>query len=390
MTRVERLGDVAEINPSMPRSIREQKAACLVPFIGMASVSEQRVASYGESRPLGSVLKGFTYFQRDDVLLAKITPCFENGKAAHLSNLPAEIGFGSTEFHVLRAGPELDGRYLFHAVTGAGFRAAGERNMTGTAGQKRVPSEFVKRFRIPVPALDEQRRIARVLDNADAVCRKRRESLRLLDVFLRSVFLEMFGDPVRNEKGWPTAPLGHLAVIRRGASPRPIEQFMGGKVPWIKIGDATGSTHLYIERTATCVTEEGAAKSLRLDPGSIVVANSGVSLGFARILGIGGCIHDGWLSLESIDDRIEKIYLVSLINVLTMRLRSLAPKGTQPNLNTTILKSLVVPIPQADVQARFAAVIRRCDGLAGGLRVADQVTNTLLLGISAKAFGATT
>jgi type I restriction enzyme S subunit len=124
-------------------------------------------------------------------------------------------------------------------------------------------------------------------------------------------------------------------------------------VPWIKIGDATKGDSFYITDTEDHVTQAGAEKSVLLEPGSLVVANSGVSLGFARILKIKGCIHDGWLSLENLDERLNKVYLLRLINCLTEHFRDIAPEGTQPNLNTGIMKEFRVPIPPIDLQRKF-------------------------------------
>jgi type I restriction enzyme S subunit len=214
VTRHVSLSQLAEINPSMPAAVRNAGLDSLVPFLPMSAVSEQGHASYEQRRPIRELLKGFTYFERGDLLLAKITPCFENGKAAFLGDLPENMGFGSTEFHVLRPRPDVDPRYLFHAVWGNAFRRAGAASFTGSAGQKRLPASFFDRYKVPLPPLAEQRRIAAMLDKADAIRRKRQESLRLLDEFLRSAFLEMFGDPVRNEKGWRKISLGELLPDR--------------------------------------------------------------------------------------------------------------------------------------------------------------------------------
>ena len=117
----------------------------------MADVSEDGSHPVGEKRSARDVSKGYTYFERDDILVAKITPCMENGKATHLTDLTTECGFGSTEFHVLRAGEMVDSRYLFFMVWNPLFRFTAERNMTGTAGQKRVSTGFIERYEIPLP-----------------------------------------------------------------------------------------------------------------------------------------------------------------------------------------------------------------------------------------------
>lgn len=244
--------------------------------------------------------------------------------------------------------------YLLHLLRTPFLRDHFERHATGTSGSMRNISQAnIVTARIPLPPLPEQRQIAAILDKADAIRRKREEGIRLTEELLRSTFLEMFGDPATNPKGWDTEILGELASIRRGSSPRPIENYMGGDVPWIKIGDATKGDSFYITDTADHVTQAGAEKSVLLEPGALVIANSGVSLGFARILKIKGCVHDGWLSLENLDDRLNKIYLLRLVNCLTDYFRAIAPDGTQPNLNTGIMKEFRVAIPPIDLQRQF-------------------------------------
>ena len=201
------LSEAAWINPPAKLPI-SSKPTDEVAFIPMASVSETGCLQNVETRLLGSCLKGYTVFQKGDVLVAKITPCMENGKATVVENILSPIGFGSTEFHVIRPKPNFDSLYLFHAVWNQTFRLEAGKNMTGSAGQKRVPKSFLERFEIPLPPLEEQQRIADILDKADAICRKRQQALRLADEFLRSVFLEMFGNPESNPYTWPVKKLG--------------------------------------------------------------------------------------------------------------------------------------------------------------------------------------
>ena len=165
-------------------------------------------------------------------MLAKITPCFENGKAVFLHNLNHQIGFGSTEFHVLRPlKDKLDAKYLFYMVWSDGFRFFGGKAMKGAAGQKRISTDFLKEFKIPLPPLSEQKRIAAILDKADSLRRKRQQAIQLADQFLRSVFLDLFGDPVTNPKGWEVQSLKELTnKIGSGATPR------GGKSAYIDEG----------------------------------------------------------------------------------------------------------------------------------------------------------
>jgi type I restriction enzyme, S subunit len=163
------------------------------------------------------VVKGFTPFKSDDIIVAKITPCFQNGKIAY-AKLSRPYGFGSTEFHVIRADTKrLLPRYVFHFLRQDYIRVAGERRMTGSAGQRRVPLDYLASLELPLPPLSEQKRIAEILDGAEALRSKRRAALALLDELTQSIFLDMFGDPVSNPKGWDDSrTLADVASIGSG------------------------------------------------------------------------------------------------------------------------------------------------------------------------------
>jgi type I restriction enzyme S subunit len=116
------------------------------------------------TRAFASVRKGFTAFANEDVIVAKITPCFENGKAALCRGLTNGLGFGSTEFHVLRCTDAVIPEYVYQFVRQESFRRDGEANMTGSVGQKRVPADWLKAVEIPLAPLAEQRRIVAKVD----------------------------------------------------------------------------------------------------------------------------------------------------------------------------------------------------------------------------------
>lgn len=148
---VKLLGDpaICDVNPRTRAGLADTD---LVSFVPMADVDECLGRITGsQSRPYGEVKKGFTPFQDRDVLFAKITPCMQNGKAAIASGLVGGIGFGSTEFHVLRAGPDVTPEYLFALVRLQSFRNHAMSAFTGSAGQQRVPTEFLRQYRLPVP-----------------------------------------------------------------------------------------------------------------------------------------------------------------------------------------------------------------------------------------------
>ncbi|EFK7425766.1 restriction endonuclease [Escherichia coli] len=205
-----KLGDVCTINPRLPKNANPEQE---VTFLAMAAVSEKGEISSQETRILHETKKGFTYFERGDVLLAKITPCFENGKATLTNNLNTQIGFGSTEFHVLRAFPDLIlPEFIFYLVWNERFRIAAAKEMTGSAGQKRVSTDYLKEYKFYLPSIFEQEKIVAALNKGYSIHRKRQQAIKLADDFLRAKFLEMFGDPIENPKGWNVKPLADQIV----------------------------------------------------------------------------------------------------------------------------------------------------------------------------------
>lgn len=238
--RMMNISDVVDVNPRLPTDLAKELSRD-VDFVPMAQLSEQGFVAPNGARALGEVIKGYTYFANGDVIVAKITPCMENGKAAYVDNLPHGVAFGSTEFHVLRPGPEVDGRYLFYMIWNPIFRNTAEANMTGSAGQKRVPAKFFDRFEIPLPPLSEQKRIADILDKADAIRRKRQEIRASDRHLLLSIFDEMFGDPIANTMQWPIDRLDKVIAEGTSVSYGIVQcgpEFEHG-VPYIRTSDMT-------------------------------------------------------------------------------------------------------------------------------------------------------
>ena len=163
VTRIKR---VAEINPSRTEARAYLTEDSSVTFLPMERVGTEGQIDTQEKVAASHVWNGFTYFRRNDILVAKITPCFENGKGAYLDTLPTRIGFGSTEFHVLRTKPSVIPQFLYRLTTDFAFRQYGRESMTGAAGQQRVPSDFVANFQIPVPPFAEQSAITAHIDKA--------------------------------------------------------------------------------------------------------------------------------------------------------------------------------------------------------------------------------
>lgn len=161
--RTVRLRHVTQINPPCPAFDRLSSEDRLT-FLPMESVWPGDRLDLSETRLKSEVATGYTRFQDGDVLVPKITPTFEASRSVLVSNLLNRAGAGTTELHVLRAGPDIDSRYLLYNMHSHAFLKLGEAEMYGVAGQKRVPDDFLRNLSVALPTLDEQRRIADFLD----------------------------------------------------------------------------------------------------------------------------------------------------------------------------------------------------------------------------------
>lgn len=383
-----RLGEVAEINPSLPSSIREDGSRS-VSFVRMAQVTEQGQIESREERRIADVLKGYTYFEQGDVLFAKITPCMENGKAALVSEiLPHHVGFGSTEFHVLRPSEKLWAPYLFYLVWNPLFRRAAEANMTGSAGQKRVPARFMQDCKIPLPPLPEQKRIAAILDKADAARRKRAQTLELADQFLKSAFLDMFGDPVTNPKGWPVSPLGRCLSFLTSGSRGWAKYYSRGGSLFLRIQNV-GINRLNLDDAAYVRPPDTAeAKRTRVQAGDVL-------LSITADLGRTAVIPDG-LPEAHINQHlallrprgINPYFLASFLScdAGTGQMAALNRNGVKAGLNFDDIRSLWVVVPPLARQERYARLLERQQALLSTLASTEYETDIYFDSLVQRAF----
>ena len=178
------LGEVCEINPKKSEII-EMDNKTKVSFIPMEVLNEnERDFIANEKKELSEVYKGYTYFRNEDVLLAKVTPCFENGKAAIASNLENGIGFGSSEFFVLRSSNRILKDWIYINIISDRFRKLGVQNFTGTSGLRRVPKEFIKNHKIPLPAIDIQKQIIQRIEEERKVIEGNK---KLIEIYTQKI-----------------------------------------------------------------------------------------------------------------------------------------------------------------------------------------------------------
>ncbi len=188
-----KLSDCCEINPKKGEDVR-LKLGLDVSFIPMPAVSENGEINTSEIKKYDDVKSGFTYFSENDVLFAKITPCMENGKGAIAQGLCNGIGFGSTEFHVLRPLDTISNPYWLYVLTSfKKFRKDAEANMTGSAGQKRVPAKFLENYKISLPPIELQNQFAAFVEQTDKSKLAIQQSLDKLETLKKSLMQKYFG-----------------------------------------------------------------------------------------------------------------------------------------------------------------------------------------------------
>lgn len=323
----------------------------------MASVDEvSGTIATPQHRPFVEVKKGYTHFQDDDVLFAKITPCMENGKAAIATNLVGGLGFGSTEFHVLRSKGEVLPAWLFYFVRRPSFRNEAKRNFTGTAGQQRVPTTFLSSASIPVPPLPEQRRIIDLLSRAEGIVRLRREAEKCATELIPALFLDMFGDPATNPKRWPVATIGDLCRIQTGATPSRENPayYENGQTPWIKTAEVNGST---ITEADEFISESALLETnCKVFPvGTILVAmyGQGQTRGRSAVLGIPAATNQACAAILP-SDRVKIAFLFCFLQTQYVQLRGMARGGNQANLNLSMIKGYPIILPSLRIQEIFS------------------------------------
>lgn len=246
---VKKLGEVAEINPrkSEVKDLSDTSKVSFVPMRAVDAASGE--IENPEVRGLGEVKNGYTCFKENDVLFAKITPCMQNGKFAITKNLVNGIGFGSTEFHVIRLSKRILPEWIYLLLRQKSFREEAERHMTGTAGQQRVPKEYLENLEIPMPAIEEQKRIVAKLEKILKPQEIADGQLDDVDQLFRSSCSVAFSEINDSSK---MVLLGEVCDVVKGKSPT--LKTPKGKYPLVVTAESRRTSDEYqFDTVAVCV-----------------------------------------------------------------------------------------------------------------------------------------
>lgn len=349
---IKTLEEVCAINPKLG-VLEAPKANDEVTFVPMAAIDEiSGKIARPELRLYSQVAKGYTPFRENDILFAKITPCMQNGKAAIACDLRGGLGFGSTEFHVLRPTVSVIPQWIFAFIRQPLFRSAAEANFTGSAGQQRVPADFLKKFPIPIPPLAEQERIVHILDEADELRKLRAQADHRTADLIPALFHEMFGD----ENGENSKPLGEVCLkITDGVHITPT--YVNDGVPFLRVTDIQSeeinwNSVKYISQREY----EEITRRVKPEQGDVLYSKNG-TIGIAKEISWGRPFAH-FVSLALLKPNrttLNPTFLTSWLNTPDALRQAIgySKTGTVTNLHLNEIKKMRIPCPSIDTQLSF-------------------------------------
>jgi len=362
-----RLRFVTRINKAQPITLAPVDE---VSFVPMAAIGEHGGIQLDQVKALDEIGDGYTYFSDGDVVVAKITPCFENGKGAFAEGLKNGIAFGTTELHVIRPAEEIDGRFLFYLSISELFRKLGEGAMYGAGGQKRVPELFIKDFQALLPPPDQQQKIAAFLDRKTAeidtlIAKKRRLLDRLAekrtalitravtkglnpDAPMKDSGIEWLGEIPAHWELWKVTH--HFRTIGSGATPPSGDPvYYDGDINWVTTSELRecGITSTKIKVTEKAFND---ISSLRVYVAeSIVIAMYGATIGRLGWLEQPATVNQA-CCVFSESNIMKQRYLYYWLFAARSILISFSYGGGQPNLSQEYLRSLRTTLPPLSEQ----------------------------------------
>lgn len=320
-----------------------------------------------------------------DVLVSTVRPNL-NGVAYVPPRLDGATA--STGFCVLRPKPEkLCSKYLFHWVTSPIFVRKMTKKATGQS-YPAVSDAIVKDSEIPLPPLPEQKRIAAILDKADAIRRKRAESLRLTEQCLQSVFLDMFGDPVTNPKGWDVKRLDSLADVTTGNTPpRKRPDFYGEGIEWIKSDNINTPSH-FLTPASEHLSDKGKAVGRVAPPLSILVtciAGSPACIGNAAIADREVAFNQ---QINALIPRpgTDPYFLYFLVKLSRRLIQAASTNSMKGMVSKSALASVEVPAGPHSLQSAFGTVFERAIQTGERLAMAEAQSEALFGSLTQRAF----
>ena len=371
----------ARLNPVKSELVLEDDAE--VSFVPMDAVGELGGLRLDEQRSVDDVYNGYTYFCDGDIVIAKITPCFENGKGAIAAGLTNGVGFGTTELHVVRPNERLNGCFLFYVTIAHDFRSFGESEMLGAGGQKRVPERFLKDLQLPFPTLETQKRIATFLDEKtaqiDALIEKKQALLERLSEKRQAIITQAVTKGLNpavpmKDSGidwlgevpghWEKGNIRRFATMKTGHTPsRTIPEYWDNcTIPWFTLSDVwqlRDGTRIYIEETAEKISALGLANSAaELLPTGTVIFSRTASIGFSGIMPCPmATTQDFWNWICG--PKLRSEYLLFLFRAMTQKFAEITNGSTHKTIYQPIAAGLEICVPPLAEQNVISSEIQK-------------------------------
>ncbi len=380
-----KLKDICTVNPKAP----DLSDDLMVSFVPMPKVGEHGEFDPSDIKKCIDVKKGFTSFTNGDVLFAKITPCMENGKGAIARSLENGYGFGSTEFHVLRPDfNQVTSEWLYYLTRWSEFRRVAEKNMTGSAGQKRVPKSFLENFEVDLPELNEQKEKTNNLMHISKLIDNRKQQLAKLDELVKARFVEMFGDPVDNPYGWEQTTLKNIAIgkLSYGSGASACEY--DGDIRYVRITDIDINGRLNDDIVSPNSVEE----KYILNEGDILFARSGATVGksYRYRESDGKCLYAGYLiRLVPNTEKVlpDYVFYYTKTSYYERFIASNMKIVAQPNINAQQYGDLTICIPPMELQKDFNTFVEQVDKSKFVVQQSLDKLETLKKSLMQKYFG---
>ncbi len=370
------IGQECLIRPPKSEARRLQSEE-LVSFVPMECLNVgTKGLDLGQLRTVDSVYAGYTYFAEGDVLLAKISPCFQNGKLGIARGLHNGVGFGSSEFIVLRPRGRVIPDFLYYFLSQRSFVDQGISQMTGAVGHQRVPLEYVENYALPVPPIPEQERIVRVLDDAFARINQARGNTETNLANAQSLQRSLLTKPLMNAaQRFPTIPLGRVCEFHGGAQPPKstfVDKPQPGYVRLLQIRDfGSDDKAVYIpERLAKrrCTTAD------------VMIGRYGASVGQIH-RGKSGAYNVALI--KTIPDvgllDPEYFYFYLLSPMFQEPLAGVAQRSAQAGFSKSDINEFPVPVPPLDAQRSIASSISASQSASRALLSSYQGRSHLLV-----------
>ena len=322
----------------------------------------------------------------NDVMISRIVPHLRRACVVGPANRHRQIASG--EWIIFRD-ERFWPNYLRWLLVGDVFHSAFMRTVSGVGGSLlRARPALVFKIRVPLPPLDEQKRIAGILDAADALRATRRETLIQLDVLLQSAFLDMFGDPVTNPMGWDSYPLAGFCRTGSGGTPSRKEMqkyYEGGTIPWVKSGELRENV---ISDTSEYITQAALREtSVKLVPkDALLLALYGATVGRLGILGTQATTNQAVCHIIPNPSRAHFRYMFHCLSNQVPYLVGRGVGGAQPNISQRLVKSLTIPLPPLSLQRRFAAIVESAEQQKARQQAHLAELDTLFASIQSRAF----